>query len=60
MATWWETLTGRWAIVKSLFRFLWVQRLWWMIPLIVVLLLMGGLVLVAQHSALGPFIYTLF
>jgi uncharacterized membrane protein len=48
------------AIIGELFHFLWVARLWWMIPIIVTLLLFGVLVLIAQSSAIAPFIYTLF
>ena len=48
------------SIIGELLRFLWVARLWWMIPIIVTLLLFGVLVLVAQSSAVAPFIYTLF
>ena len=32
----------------------------WLLPLILVMLLMGGLLILAQGSALAPFIYTLF
>jgi hypothetical protein len=39
---------------------LWAQRLWWMIPMVTVLLLLGGLMIFAQSSAIAPFIYTLF
>ena len=60
MAQWWREVTGRWAIVQELFGFLWQQRLWWMIPMMAVLLLCGALMLLAQHSVVAPFIYTLF
>lgn len=60
MAIWWERVTGRAAVVRSLLRFLWLQRLWWAIPMISVLLLLGFLLLFAQQGALAPFIYTLF
>jgi hypothetical protein len=32
----------------------------WLLPLLIVMLLFGGLVVMAQTSALAPFIYTLF
>ena len=60
MPKWWDTFRGRLAITRTLFQFLWAQRLWWMIPLICVLLLIGVLLTVAQQSAIAPFIYTLF
>ena len=60
MTRWWDSAKGRFQVAGSLFRFLWLQRLWWMIPMVVVLLLFGILLVVAQHSVLAPFIYTLF
>ncbi len=55
-----DSLAGRFRVVRSIFRFLWRERLWWMIPLMAVLLIFGALLLFAQQSALAPFIYTLF
>lgn len=60
MARWWNVLSGRMSVAGTLLRFLWSQRLWWMIPMVAILLLLGGLLLVAQQSAVAPFIYTLF
>jgi hypothetical protein len=40
--------------------FLWERKLWWMIPMVSVLLLFGTLMVLAQGTALSPFIYTLF
>ena len=48
------------GIVGELLAFLWKRRLWWLIPMVLVLLAFGGLLVTAQSSALGPFIYTLF
>ena len=36
------------------------DKLWWMAPVVVVLLLFAGLMFLAQSSALAPFVYTLF
>ncbi len=47
-------------IIKELGRFLWARKLWWMIPMISVMLLFGLLVFMAQGSAVAPFIYVLF
>ena len=60
MPRWWDGVRGRVSVARSLFRFLWMYRLWWMIPLVSVLLLFGALLLVAQQSVIAPFIYTLF
>lgn len=40
--------------------FLKQRKLWWITPIIVVLLLLGVLIFVAESSAIAPFIYTLF
>jgi hypothetical protein len=50
----------RFGVVRELFSFLWKEKLWWMIPMVVVLLLVGILILFAHASAVAPWIYTLF
>jgi len=57
---WSRRLASRSSVVGELFRFLWQQRLWWLIPMVTVLLLFGVLLLFAQSSPIAPFIYTLF
>jgi len=47
-------------IVQELFQFLWEQKLWWMIPMVALLVLFGALLIFAASSPLAPFIYTLF
>ena len=53
-------MTTGMGTVRELFEFLWVRRLWWMIPLVVLLLLIGTLLVVGQVAGISPFIYTLF
>ncbi|HOW28707.1 MAG TPA: DUF5989 family protein [Elusimicrobiota bacterium] len=48
------------AIFKELLQFLWKEKLWWMIPMVIVFVLFGVLLYLAQGSAVAPFIYTLF
>ena len=55
-----QGLTTRLGIAGELLGFLWERKLWWLIPMVLVLLAFGGLMVTAQSSALGPFIYTLF
>jgi hypothetical protein len=50
----------KFSIIAELFSFLWARKLWWLIPMIFVLLLLGIIMLVTQSSALAPFIYPLF
>jgi uncharacterized protein DUF5989 len=44
----------------ELFQFLKVRKKFWLLPIIIVLLIFGGLIVLAQGSAVAPFIYTLF
>ena len=55
-----ERTTQRLGIMGEFFEFLWRQKLWWMMPMFGVLFLFGILLVLAQSSALAPFIYTLF
>ena len=48
------------STVRELFGFLWKRKLWWLIPLVVSLLLIGGLLVLGQATGVGPLIYTLF
>jgi len=55
-----EGVRQRFGIAGELMGFLWQRKMWWLIPMVFVLLVFGGLMVTAQSSALGPFIYTLF
>jgi hypothetical protein len=44
----------------ELYRFLRARKKYWMVPAILLLVLLGGLIVLAQGSAVAPFIYTLF
>ncbi len=48
------------SIASELLRFFWQNKWWWLTPMVLILLVFGGLVLFAQSSAIAPFIYTLF
>ena len=39
--------------------FMWANKIWWMSPIVLGLLLFSGLMFLAQSSALAPFVYTL-
>ena len=47
-------------ILKELWSFLRVRKKIWLAPLISVMLVLGGLLILAQGSVVAPFIYTLF
>ena len=54
------TAIGRAATLGEFVEFLWSQKLWWMIPVFVVVFAFGLLLIVAQGSPLAPFVYALF
>lgn len=55
-----KELTSRLGIMGELLTFFWKRKLWWLIPMVLVLLLFGVLLIFAQTSSIAPFIYTLF
>lgn len=46
--------------IKELWTFLRMRKKLWMLPIIIVMLIVGGLLIFAQGSLVAPFIYTLF
>lgn len=48
------------AVLKELWRFLRVRKKLWLLPILIVMLVVGGLLIMAQGSVVAPFIYTLF
>ena len=46
--------------VKEFFEFLKVRKKYWLLPIIFVLIIFGGLIVLTQGSAVAPFIYTIF
>jgi hypothetical protein len=48
------------SFLAELWKFLQVRKKFWMLPIILIMLILGGLLALAQGSAIAPFIYTLF
>ncbi|MEZ5765212.1 MAG: DUF5989 family protein [Xanthobacteraceae bacterium] len=48
------------AFLAEIFDFMRTRKKYWLAPIILVLLLFGGLIVLTQGSAVAPFIYTLF
>lgn len=48
------------SVIKELWAYMRVRKKWWLIPILVVMVAIGGLLIFAQTSALAPFIYTIF
>jgi hypothetical protein len=45
---------------KELFDFMRARKKYWLVPIIIVTALFGGLIVLSQGSAIAPFIYTIF
>ncbi len=48
------------SFLAELWKFLRVRKKMWLLPIVILLLVFGGLLVLAQSSAIAPFIYTLF
>ena len=48
------------ALLRELLAYMGARKKWWLLPMIVVFVGVGGLLILAQGSAVAPFIYTVF
>ncbi|MDB2515179.1 DUF5989 family protein [Candidatus Pelagibacter bacterium] len=48
------------SFLIEFWQFLKVRKKYWLIPILIVLVLFGGLIVLSQGSAIAPFIYTIF
>jgi len=48
------------SFLAELWAFMRVRKKYWLVPIVLLLLVFGGLIILAQGSAVAPFIYTLF
>ena len=46
--------------IKEFWELLKVRKKYWLHPIIIVLVVFGGLIVLSQGSAVAPFIYTIF
>ena len=46
--------------VRDLFGFIFARKKFWLLPVLFIIALFGGLIVLTQGSAIAPFIYTLF
>ena len=47
-------------ILKEIYSYLRDRRKFWLLPILIVLFIFGGLIVLGQGTAVAPFIYTLF
>jgi hypothetical protein len=48
------------SLLRELFAYMSARKKWWLLPVIAIVLVFGSLLLLAQGSAIAPFIYTVF
>ena len=48
------------SFIKEFYEFLKSRKKYWLLPIIIVLAIFGGLIVLSQGSAVAPFIYTIF
>ncbi len=48
------------SMIRELWEFIHARKKYWMVPMLVMMLLLGGLVVLTKGSAISPFIYTMF
>ena len=46
--------------IIEFWKFLKIRKKYWLLPIIIVLVLFGGLIILTQGTAVAPFIYTIF
>lgn len=49
-----------WELIKDFAAFMSQRKKFWLLPIVVIMLLLGVLIVIAEGSALAPFIYTIF
>ncbi|GIK36791.1 MAG: hypothetical protein BroJett011_06240 [Chloroflexota bacterium] len=60
MSNFFKGMVTNTGIIGEIIQFLWARKMWWLIPMVTVLILFGLLLVFASSSGVAPFIYTLF
>ena len=53
-------ISSNMEFIKEFWEFLRIRKKYWLLPIIIVLVIFGGLIVLTQGSAVAPFIYTIF
>ena len=48
------------SFIKEFWEFMRARKKYWLLPIIIVLVLFGGLIVLSKGTAVAPFIYTIF
>lgn len=60
MSSFIDAVRVRTATIRRLFSFLWKMKMWWLMPLVVILIILSLITIMAASTPLGPFIYAIF
>jgi len=60
MGTFLRTMMANFGVLTEMMAYLWRRKMWWLMPLFLLLMAFGLILVFASASGLGPFIYTLF
>ena len=55
-----KKLVSKLGIFSELMYFLWKRKLWWLMPIVILLVIFGLILVFTEGSAIAPFIYSLF
>jgi len=55
-----RSFISRLGILGELLGFFWKRRMFWLLPMIVVLVLVTGLIMLGSSTGLGPLVYSIF
>ncbi len=48
------------SLIAELWQFIRIRKKFWLLPIMIMMLLFGGLIVLTQGTAVAPFIYTIF
>ncbi len=48
------------SFLRELFAFMMARKKFWLLPIMIMMVVFGGLIVLSQGSAVAPFIYTIF
>lgn len=48
------------SLLKEFIAYMGARKKWWLAPILIILILFGGLIVLTQGSAVAPFVYTVF
>jgi hypothetical protein len=60
MKAFFQGMASNLGVAGELMGFLWVRKLWWLMPMMFLIIVFGLLMIFASASGVAPFIYTLF